>query len=267
MAAGDYIIPGAQAISQWGIGFVNACGEAALSVVQAIQNGAAPTLAGLVNLVKQGPSFGTAVSGTSTPSELTALASANGVPLARGSGAGALATINANLAQGTPTILEVQHAQAFGGSDRNVSGHYVTVVGQAANGNYIVADSNQSAATSGGFVQYTAQQITNAQPFATLTPTKSPNPGTALGGFTSAAISQGLQGAFGGIGASLSKSLGVTGINDFVWRSVLIIGGLALIVLGLMVFFSHQENEFVSQYSQAVTGAVKGAATAAAGAE
>jgi len=267
MAAGDYIIPGAQAVSQWGIGFVNACGQAALAVIEALGQGKAPDAAQVVNLVKQGLQFGTAPTGTSTIAELQKLGAATGTPLRAGSGASAISTINANLAQGLPTEVGVNHASVFGGSDKSVSGHYVTVVGKAANGNYIVADPNQAAATSGGFVQYTADQITKALPFGTLTPVNLPNPGQAVGGFTADAISGGIttgfQNVLNGLFGTIKSNLGITGLSDFAWRSALIVGGMVLIVIGLLVFFSHQEEQAVTVVSQQAASAAKAAAVAA----
>ncbi len=132
----------------------------------------------------------------------------------------------------------------------------MTVVGRATNGNYIVADSNQAAAQSGQFVQYSPQQILNAQPFGTLTATGLPNPGSALGGFTASAISQGIQGAVGG----LASSIGASGLADFAWRSLLILGGMTLIVIGLLVFFSKQEGEAVTVVAGTATKAAAAAA-------
>ena len=262
MAAGDYIIPGAQAVSQWGIGFINACGEAALAVLQGIQNGVAPTVSQVQALARAGVSFGTAPSGTSTLPELQKLAAASGTQTTIGAGGSAVFdTINANLAAGKATEVGVQQAGlGFGGSDKNVHGHYVTVVGRATNGNYIVADSNQPAAQSGQFVQYSRQQILQAQPFGTLTATGLPNPGNALGGFTAGAISQGIQGAAQGLAAGI----GASGLSDFIWRMFLILGGMTLIVIGLLVFFSKQEGEAVTVVSQQAGNAAKAASVAAA---
>lgn len=256
MALGDYIIPGAQAVTQRGIGFINACGEAALAVVQAISHGVAPTTSQVTSLARQGAQFGTAPSGTSTIAELQKLSAATGTQLVAGSGADTLNTINANLSQGLPTEVGINKAYVFGGADSRVNGHYVTVVGKAANGNYIVADPNQPAALSGGFVQYSPSQFLKAAPFGTLTPN---GLGNAASGFTSSAISQGIQGALGGA----AQSIGASGLNDFVWRAVLIGGGLTLMVIGVLVFFSHQEEQAVTVIGQQAGNAAKVAAVAA----
>ena len=265
MATGDYIIPGAQAVTQWGIGFINACGEAALAVLEGVQNGVAPTIAQVQNLARSGVQFGTAPSGTSTLGELQKVAAASGTATTIGSGGSAvLSTINANLQAGKATELGVSNARAFGGSDTNVRGHYVTVVGRATNGNYIVADSNQPAALQGQFVQYSPQQILNAQPFGTLTASGVPNPLSAGEQFTANAIGGGLTQAFGKIGDSFKKSLNISGINDFIWRSLLIGGGMTLIVIGLLVFFSKQEAQVGGAVVEQVGNAAKAGATAAA---
>jgi len=255
MAAGDYIIQGAQSVTERGIGFVNSCGEAALAVIQGIANGSPPTIAQVINLVKQGTQFGTAASGTSTPNELAQLGAATGTPLTIGPGGqGALTTINANLARGVPTELNIQNARAFGGSDSGVSGHYITIVGKAASGNFIVADPNQTASLSGGFVQYSPQQILNAQPYATLTPTNGAsaafgNPFSGLSGS-----------AFGGLFAAFG-----TDATDFAWRAGLILGGGVLMILGLMVFFSHQEGSVIDVVTSSVGKAASAVATGGGG--
>ena len=264
MATGDYIIPGAQAVTQWGIGFINACGEAALAVLEGVQNGVAPTISQVQNLARSGVQFGTAPSGTSTLSELQKVAAASGTATTIGPGGQAgLNTINANLAQGKPTEVNVQRASALGGHDVGVKGHFITVVGRAANGNYIVADSNQPAALQGQFVQYSPQQLLNADLYGTLSPVNLPNPGNAASGFTADAIGSGLTQAFTNIGNSFKKSLNISGINDFMWRSLLILGGMTLIVIGLLVFFSKQEGEAVTVVSQQAGNAAKVAAAAA----
>lgn len=267
MATGDYIIPGATAVTQWGIGFINACGEAALAVLQGVQNGVQPTVATVQNLARSGVQFGTAPSGTSTLKELQQVASASGTATTIGAGGSAvLGTINANLSAGKATEVGVSNARAFGGSDTNVQGHYVTVVGRATNGNYIVADSNQPAAQQGQFVQYSPQQILNAQPYGTLTANGIPNPLSGAQQVTSGAISQGIQGALQGVGDTIKGSLGLNqtnGLGDFIWRSLLILGGMTLIVVGLLVFFSKQEGEAVTVVA-GVTGTATKAAAAAA---
>ena len=269
MAAGDYIIPGAQAVTERGIGFINSCGEAALAVIQGLANGTPPTIAQVIALVKRGTQYGTAPSGTSTPQELANLSAATGTPLTIGSGTNALSTINANLAAGKPTEIGVNHAGwGFGGADSSVSGHYVTVVGRAASGSYIVADPNQPASLNGGFVQYTANQIIKADPFATLTPTNALN--TSLGGATAQAISSGistgLQGALDTLVGGVKTSLGVNGLSDFAWRAALIIAGMVLIVVGMIIFFGHQESQAANIVVQQTGNAAKAAGAAAAAA-
>ncbi len=252
MATGDYIIPGARAVSEWLSpigGFIEGCGQAAFAVVQGIATGHPPTSEQVTGLIRDGIQAGKAgAHGSTTPSDLVWLGRQNGVPLQTGSGGEALSTIERNLSQGLPTILGVTNARAFGGTDSNVSGHWVTVVGKAGNGNYIVADPNTRQALSGGFVQYTADQIKRASPFATETPA---GLGPVGGGNDVRAGAQ----AAGGL-ASLFSSYGVTP-QDFAWRAGLIVGGMVLIVVGVLVFFSHEGEGAV----EVVTSAAKAAAT------
>ncbi len=258
MATGDYIIPGASAVSEWLSpvgGFIQGCGQAAFAVVQGIASGHPPTTEQVTGLIRDGIQAGKAGShGSTTPSDLVWLGQQNGVPLTTGSGVNALATIESNLSRGLPTILGVNNARAFGGSDSNVSGHWVTVVGKAANGNYIVADPNTKQALSGGFVQYTADQIKRANPFATETPS---GIGPVGGGNDVRAVAQAA-----GVLASLFSSYGVTP-QEFAWRAGLIVGGMVLIVVGLLVFFSHQGQEAVVGVVQQAKSAAKAGAEAA----
>ena len=272
MAAGDYVIPGATAVTEWGSrvgGFIAGCGEASLAVIQGIISGQPPSVQQVTALIQQGAATGyTGPTGVSTVSGLAQLGAASGTPLTPGSGANALSTINANLAAGLPTELGVSNATVFGGSDANVHGHYVTVVGKTGSGNYIVADPNQPAALSGGFVQYTAQQLTSAKPFGTLTPQSMPGPG--IGGPISGSVNlpggspfspqQWGQGFLQGI----TQAIGARSFPDLAWRTALIIGGMVLIVLGLLVFFSHQETSVVEQVTSQAKQAGKAAAAAAA---
>ena len=268
MAAGDYIIPGAQAVTEWFSrfgGFINGCGQASLAVINGIMTGSPPSVAEVTSLIQQGAASGaTGPTGVSTLAGLQQLGASTGTPLTIGSGATTISTINSNLTSGLPTLVGVSNAHVFGGSDRNVSGHYITVVGKAANGNFIVADPNQPQATSGGFVQYTAQQIMNAQPFGTGTPQGTPG---GIAGATAAAISGGIttgfQNVLNGLFGSVKSNLGISSLSDFAWRSALIVGGMVLIVIGLLVFFSKQEGQAVTVVSQQAGTAAKVAAAAA----
>lgn len=259
MAQGDYIIPGATAVTEWGSrvgGFINGCGQAALAVIFGIASGTPPRISDVTRLIQQGAAAGyTGQTGVSTLKGLQQLSAANGIPTQIGSGANTLGTINANLARGVPTEVGVSNASAFGGSDKNVQGHYVTVVGRSASGNFIVADPNQPQAQSGGFIEYSAAQIQQALPFGTLTPTSIPFPGGSERG-----IAAGVTPAVGGLFDSFH-----TNGPDFAWRAGLIIGGLFCIVWGLVIFFSHQEGTVVEVVGNQVGNAAKAATAAAAG--
>lgn len=85
--------------------------------------------------------------------------------------------------------------------------------------------------------------------------------GNTVGGLTSDAISQGISQAFTNVGNTIKGNLGIHGVSDFIWRSLLILGGMTLIVIGLLVFFSKQAGEAVNV---AVSTAAKAAPAAAA---
>jgi hypothetical protein len=162
-ASGDVVIPGAQAatelLSRTG-GFIAGCGEASLAVVSGIVNGTPVSPAAVSAIIQDAMNHGAGPGGVSTPAELQATARDYGVNLQSVPWQSALAQD----AGSVPVELLVGNATAFGGADANVHGHYVTVVGRAANGSYIVSDPNTAASIGGGFVTYTAQQIANARP-------------------------------------------------------------------------------------------------------
>src|SRR6185437_11934417 len=110
----------------------------------------------LSNMIKYSIATGhsTDKGGSTTPQDLQWLAEQQGVKTSLGSGNNWKATVDAALPAGRPVVLGVSNAKAFGGSDANVSGHYVTLVGTTTDGRYIVADPNQQAAKSGSTVVY-----------------------------------------------------------------------------------------------------------------
>lgn len=264
----DYIIPGAQAVtetlSRVG-GVVAGCGEAALAVIQGVATGKPPSVAQVTSLIQQGAAGGfTGATGVATPSGLAQLAAASGTPVTIGSGQNVLSTVNSNLGQGLPTEIGVANAHVFGGSDANVAGHYITVVGKASNGNFIVADPNQPAALSGQFVQYSPSQITAANPFGTLTSTGAGAVGNAAGG-VSGAVSSGVTDALNSLFGTVKSSLGLTSLPDLGWRLGLVVGGMVLIVVGMVMFFGHQESQAANIVVQQAGNAAKAAGAAAAG--
>lgn len=256
----DYIIPGAQAVTEWGSrvgGVIAGCGEASLLVMEAIASGNPPSIQQVTDLILAAIRNGWSnPGGVITPGGLAKLGAATGNPLTIGAPGNTLATIDANLAQGKPTEIGISRAYVFGGSDVNVRGHYITVVGKRDNGSFIVADPNQPEATRGQFVYYTAQQIMNAAPFATLTPQNAS--GKGLGG--------GLPNPFAGFNP-IQQFFDAfhTDATSFAWRFALIIGGMVLIVAGMIMFFGHQEAQAGEIVINQAGNAAK-AAGAAAGA-
>jgi hypothetical protein len=178
---GDIIYTGATAtterLSQVG-GFIAGCGEAALLVVLNAVKGQGTSASDVTTLIKQAVNAGLVTgklsgSGQSSPADLEALANAQGVGLQSGD----YQSLLAQYAGTKPVIIGVSNARAFGGSDANVAGHYITVVGRAANGNYIVSDPNSPDSERGGFVTYSLAQIRAALPFWSAVPQ-----GAVLGG-------------------------------------------------------------------------------------
>lgn len=256
-ASGDVIIPGAQAatelLSKTG-GFINGCGEASLAVIMGIVNGTPVSPATVSAIIRDAMNHGAGPGGVSTPSELQATARDYGFTLQSVPWQTALAQ-DAGI---IPIELGVGNATAFGGADANVHGHYVTVVGRAANGSYIVSDPNTQASIGGGFVTYTAQQIANAQPFWAGTP----------GGTVAGATYPGLSGAAQTVSSAgipqAIQSFGQTITTD-VTRGAQLVGWgvLALVIVGAGLWLLIPE-QVKQQASDAVTSAAKTGAEAAA---
>lgn len=258
-AAGDVVIPGAQAatelLSRTG-GFIAGCGEASLAVVSGIVNGTPVSPAAVSAIIQDAMNHGAGPGGVSTPAELQATARDYGVSLQSVPWQTALAQDAGVI----PVELGVGNATAFGGADANVHGHYVTVVGRAANGSYIVSDPNTQASIGGGFVTYTAQQIANARPFWAGTPG-----GTIVGatypGLTGAASAAG--NAASGIPQAITN-FGQT-ITADVTRGAQLVGWgvLALVIVGAGLWLLIPQSTKQAA-SDAVTGAASHAAELAA---
>ena len=73
-----------------------------------------------------------------------------------------------------PVIVGVNNATAFGGHDRNVHGHYVTVFGTTPQGAFVVGDPNTPESTQGQFMTYSLAQFHAADPFAAIVPLENP---------------------------------------------------------------------------------------------
>lgn len=252
-AAGDVVIPGAQAatelLSHVG-GFVAGCGEASLAVISGIVNGTPVTPAAVTAIIMDAMRHGAGPGGVSSPGELQATARDYGFTLNSVDWRTALAQ-DAGV---TPIEIGLDNASALGGSDVGVSGHYVTIVGKTAGGSFIVSDPNQLASVNGGFVTYTLGQIANAQPFWAGVP----------GGTVAGATYPGLTGAAqtvqsAGIPQAI-QSFGQTITTDFT-RGAQLVGWmvLALVIVGAGLWLLIPE-----QTKQAASDAMTGAASHAA---
>ncbi len=230
-------LPGIQVISESLApvgGFVNGCGQAAVLMMEGITQGKPVDANTLSNMIKFSIATGHATQsgshiGSTNPQQLQWLAEQQGVKTQLGSGANWKATVDAALPQGRPVVLGVANAKAFGGSDANVSGHYVTLVGTTTDGRYIVADPNQQAAKSGSTVVYSASQINAARPFATLVPVG------AVQATTTADTSSSDQYSVGPLWPGGSK-IGLDPLVDGIIRGSLILVGVSLVLIAILIF-------------------------------
>ena len=220
-------------------GFVNGCGQAAVLMMNAVVKGQPTSTNDLLNAIKYSIATGKATQsgshiGATTPAELQWLSEQQGVKTTLGAGSAWRSTVDNAIPQGKPVVLGVSNARAFGGSDSNVSGHYVTIVGTTTDGRYIVADPNQQAAKAGGTVVYSASQIQAAKPFATLTPVKGSERVTTVQAENGGCIHTiQFAGGPGGIGAfTICLDAGL----DLAIRAALIGGGVLLIVIAILLF-------------------------------
>ena len=169
--AGDIIVQGSVAVtedlSRIG-GVVAGCGWAALDVILHIAKGTATSPAEVTAIIQQAIAEGySGQYGVATPAQIMHMASQYGVPLASMPYMAALAQYSGK----RPIEIGISNARAFGGSDSNVAGHYITVVGKTQNGNYIVSDPNTPQSQRGQFVVYSLAQIAAARPFWAGVPT------------------------------------------------------------------------------------------------
>ena len=240
--------PGAQALSEWFSpvgGFIEGCGEASALVAAHIVNGTAINPGELTSVIQAAVRNHQTVdpSGAQTGGQVQWDLAQMGVPSTVQYGAsGAIPAIDAALASGVPVVVGVSQGSQLTGEPAGLRGHFVTIVGANSQG-YVVADPNTPQATQGGFVNDTAAQIQQANPFATITPTPSTTAsvgnvfGPILGSnaLTSQAISGGISGAAQSIGQTILSALGLSNSQDLVWRGGLILVGLILLVIGLVM--------------------------------
>ena len=237
-------------------GAIAGCGQAAVLMMNHIVRGEPVDANELLNLIKFSVATGHSVSpsGATRPSDLQWLAEQQGVKTTLGSGASWRSTVDNAIPAGKPVVLGVSNARAFGGSDSNVRGHYVTIVGTTTDGRYIVADPNQQAAKAGGTVIYSASQIQAAQPFATLTPTSAVQPQTTNGNNSDCLHSI----SFPGIAGQGAFSVCLDAGFDALIRGSLIAVGVVLILVAILIFTRHTWAPVVGDIAQ--TGAVAAAA-------
>ena len=221
-------------------GFVNGCGQAAILMMNHLVTGQKVDANTLLNLIKFSVATGHATGsgshiGSTNPQDLQWLAEQSGVRTTLGNGASWRSTVDNALSTGHPVVVGLGNAKALGGADANVSGHYVTVVGSLGDGRYIVADPNQPQAKSGGTVVYSAQQIQNARPFATLTPTSAVQTmaSTATSGSANGCVhSITLPGLPGSQPTTICLDAGVDGLARF----ALIATGVVFIIVAILIF-------------------------------
>lgn len=234
---GDTVIPGAQAatelLSPIG-GFIAGCGQASLLVIAHLVNGTPISASEVTTVIRDSTTHGASASGVSTPKQLMATANDLGTPLQSVQWQTALTQDAGTI----PVELGVNNARAFGGADSNVAGHYITVVGRTAQGNYIVSDPNTQASIAGGFVAYTPGQIAASQPFWAGVPQAS----TLLGGVGGAlgeqalasGIASGISGAASTVGSGLLGGVHVSSLPDLLWRVGLVLAGVVVILLAIL---------------------------------
>lgn len=239
-------------------GAIAGCGQAAVLMMNHIVRGEPVDANELLNLIKFSVATGHSVSpsGATRPSDLQWLAEQQGVKTTLGPGSAWRSTVDAAIPAGKPVVLGVSNARAFGGSDSNVEGHYVTIVGTTTDGRYIVADPNQQAAKAGGTVIYSADQIQAARPFATLTPTIAAQSTSSANSASGDCLHHiGWSGGPGGFGAF---DICLDPLLDFVVRATLVSTGVLLIIVAILIFTRHT-------WEPVAGDVVKGAAVAAAG--
>lgn len=161
---GGSIVPNASPVTEdftWVSGLVRGCGEAALLVILHGLKNVATDPQSLYQIIVTAIRNGwVGLGGTSQPHGLEQIASSYGVSLKSGN----YQSMIPQYAAVTPVIVGVSNADAFGGRDRGVGGHYVTVVGKTAAGDFIVSDPNNHSKF-GQYDVYSLAEFTKARPF------------------------------------------------------------------------------------------------------
>lgn len=273
------ILPGSTPVSQFGA-FLGACGEAAASVLLAIETGGKATVGGVDALVRQLQAAGKAdKQGQSTLGEEQWGLAQHGVSTTLTyDTASALDAVN----QGHPVLLEVARGGLLPGhTDKGLNYHFVTLAGHNEGG-YLLADSDTAAGQAGQLIQATGSQIAAAQPFGALI---GGTPGSAQAMASSAATSNAVGGGpsvsaggdppganlpfVGGfIRAGASTAQLVSNINNIlVWLTSgglvsigLVIAGAIVALIGLAIFILPAAEHRSEQAAQAVGPFVAAAA-------
>jgi Papain-like cysteine protease AvrRpt2 len=249
----DTLLSGATGVSEWQTtvgGVVAACGEAALVPLLALTVGTPATTQEVTSLTQQAVNnhwtVGTyAYAGQSSPQTLSNIAKTQGVTLQNMSYQSALK----QYAGKRPIVIGVSNAQAFGGDDKGIFGHYIAVLGvtgpgnPAGAGNYIVSDPNQQQSEDQQLVVYTPAEIAAAQPFSAQVPTTGPT--TAPANVTASASLNPLDPStwLPAISSGVLSSLGISSIQDLLWRTGFIVLGLVLVILGFYIMFIPAEEK------------------------
>lgn len=193
-AAGMRQVNGAQAITEWYSridGSIEACGQASVAMALHVLKGTPATASFVTQLAtetQQAKQTTDWPHASTSPNNLKWLFSKHGVTSTIHTGDWETA-IRA-FAGVKPLVLGVGHAEAFGGHDAHVDGHYVCVFGVNADGTYAVGDPNTPESTSGTLVTYTLAQFQAARPFAVLVPQENPLASIpVIGGALDAAVS------------------------------------------------------------------------------
>lgn len=256
----NFTIPGAQALTEdlsFFKGLIVGCGEASALVIAHIIKGTPLSPGQLTNLIQSaananqlsGAGFGQTAKNVQWDLSQFGIQSTI-------SGFNASA-IDASLSQGIPVEVGISNGGVLTGEPLGLRGHFITLVGKNDSG-YIVADPNTAQSKSGGFVTDSLQQLQNANPFATVTPSGTgPNdsvaqceancgvnlfckwqcsvgqtPGSPLGGIAGD-IAGGIAGGLSTAGNNFLHTLGLSGAGDLFWRTGLIIGAVILFIIGL----------------------------------
>lgn len=178
--AGGKLVPNAEAITEWYSridGTIESCGQASVGMALHVLNPAKfPATSSFVTQLAQETVAAHQTTdwphASTTPANLRWLFSHHGVTAT--SHTGDWETALRAFAGIRPIVVGVSHAEAFGGHDAHIDGHYVCVFGVNANGTFAVGDPNTPESTQGAMVSYTLAQFQGARPFVALVPSENP---------------------------------------------------------------------------------------------